>query len=168
MCGTPGLPTGREEFDNPSVAVSADRPAHRSLQGPHRRPCLLAPRNNARTVNPLPQPRQKRCPTHAGCTRASHTHMRLLTSRSCAPLFLHLLGKHRTAGINSSASDSTRRSVPAIDPRQRSTTDRYQSGGLTPIRIRTRDKWSPLGAVLIYPELSSRESDCLYFIDCSQ
>ncbi len=118
LCGTPGLPTGREEFDNPSVAVLADRPAHRSLQGPHRRPCLLAPRNNARTVNPFSQPRQKRCPTHAGCTRASHTHMRLLTSRSCAPPFLHLLGTHRTAGINSSASDSTRRSVPAIDPRQ--------------------------------------------------
>jgi hypothetical protein len=104
LCGTPGLPTGREECDNPSVAVSADHPAHRSLQGPHRRPCLLAPRNNARTANPLPQPRQKRCPMHAGCTRASHTQARLLTSRSCAPPFPCLLDKHGKAGSNYSAS----------------------------------------------------------------
>ena len=103
LCGTPGLPTGREECDNPSVALLADHPAHRSLQGPHRRPCLLAPRNNARTANPLPQPRQKRCPTHAGCTRASHTHTRLPTSRSFAPPFLCLLDKHGKAGSNSSA-----------------------------------------------------------------
>jgi len=27
--GTPGLPTSREEFDNPSVAVVADCPAQR-------------------------------------------------------------------------------------------------------------------------------------------
>jgi len=77
--GTPGLPTGQEEFDDPSVAVLADHPAHRSSQGPHRRPCLLAPRNNARTMNPFPQPRQKRCPLHAGCTRASHIQTRLPT-----------------------------------------------------------------------------------------
>lgn len=115
LYGTPGPQTGREEFDNPSVALLADHPAHRSLQGPHRRPYLPAPSNNARTVNPLPQPRQKQCPTHAGCTRASHTQTRLPTSRSCAPPFLHVLSKHGEAGINCSASDSTRQSAPAIN-----------------------------------------------------
>ena len=139
LCGTPGMPTGQEEFDDPSVALLADHPAHRSSQGPHRRPCLLAPRNNARTMNPLPQPRHTRCPLHVGCTRASQTQTRLPTSRSFAPPFLHLLGKHGKAGINCSTSDSTWQSVPAIDPKPKHTTDRYQRG-LTSIHIRTRDK----------------------------
>jgi len=59
--------------------------------------------------------------------------------------------------------------MAVLDPEPKYTIDRYQNGGgLTPIRIRTRDQWSPLGAVLIYPELSSRESDCPYFIGRSK
>ena len=68
---------------------------------------------------------------HADGTRASHTQMRLPTSRSCTPPFFYLLRKHGKAGINCSASDSTWQSVSAIAQKQKSTTDRFQNGGLS-------------------------------------
>ena len=105
---------------------------------PPRRPCREAPRIAAPLRTRRPPLKQKRCPLHIGCARASHIRTRLPTSRSFAPPFLHLLGKHGKAGINSSASDSTWQSVSAIDPNPKPTTDRCQKGGLTPIRVRLR------------------------------
>ena len=132
LCGTPGLPTGREEFDNPSVALLADHPAHRSLQGPHRRPCLLAPRNDARTVNPLPQPRQKRRPTHAGCTRASHTRTRLPTSRSIAP---PPGSKITTAERESTREDAPGTRAPLANHQERTPTALMRKASLQRLRL---------------------------------